>query len=88
MDFLDIVDFITNIDPSERMEYLDVKPLHSCVNQSKFYQIGHPVIIQDKFQDLHNYFGLVRCKVLAPSKVYHSVLPVQFKGELFFPLCK
>ena len=31
MDFLDIVDFITNIDPQERTEYLDVKSLHSCV---------------------------------------------------------
>ena len=36
----------------------------------------------------HNYFGLIKCKVLAPSKLYHPVLPVRVKGKLFFPLCK
>ena len=45
-------------------------------------------IIRENFEPISNYFGLIKCKVLAPANLYHPVLPVRAKGKLFFPLCK
>lgn len=84
-DFLDTADFMTNINPQgwvqtviqrwqiqmERIEYLEVKSLYSYVNWSNIYPIGHPVIIQDNFQDLH------KCKVLASLKLYEPCFTSQ-----------
>ena len=72
----------------ETLEYVDFTSLYPFVNKTKKYPIGHPVIIREDFDDISNYFGLIKCKVLAPSKLYHPVLPVRAKGKLFFPLCK
>ena len=71
-------------------EQLSMSTLHlyPFVNKTKKYPIGHPVIIRENFEDISNYLGFVKCKVLAPSNLYHPVLPVRAKGKLFFPLCK
>jgi hypothetical protein len=58
------------------------------VNKVKVYPVGHPTVIRENFQPISNYFGLIKCRVLAPAKLYHPVLPVRAKGKLFFPLCK
>ena len=72
----------------ETIEYVDFTSLYPFVNKTKKYPIGHPVIIREKFEDISSYFGLVKCKVLAPSNLYHPALAVRAKGKLFFPLCK
>ena len=66
----------------ETIEYVDFTSLYPFVNKTKKYPIGHPVIIRENFEDISNYFGLVKCNL------YHPVLPVRAKGKLFFPLCK
>ena len=55
------------------------------------HPIGHPdKIIRPNYYD-KNWFGLVKCKVLAPQDLYVPVLPVKVKmdkAEKFvFPLC-
>ena len=49
--------------------------------------MGHPDIVIENFASLENYFGLIKCRVLAPRKLYLPVLPVRLNGKLMFPLC-
>ena len=72
----------------ETIEYVDFSSLYPFVNKTKKYAVSHPTIIRANFQPISNYFGLIKCKVLAPANLYHLVLPVRAKGKLFFPLCK
>ncbi len=50
--------------------------------------VGHPKIITENFQDVSEYFGLVKCTVLPPRGLFHPVLPHRACGKLMFPLCK
>ena len=60
----------------EKIEYLDFTSLYPFVNKIKIYPSGHPTIIRENFEPISNYFGLIKCKVLAPANLYHPVLPV------------
>jgi len=33
-----------------------------------------------------NWYGLIKCKIVAPKKLYHPVTPIK-KGKLIFTLC-
>ena len=57
------------------------------MNKYSKYPIGHPKIITEHFEDLENYFGLIKCKVLPPRELFLPVLPHKCKGKLMFPLC-
>ena len=72
----------------KKIEYLDLTSLYPFVNKTKIYPSGHPTIIRENFEPISNYFGLIKCKVLAPANLYHPVLPIRAKGKLFFPLYK
>ena len=37
--------------------------------------------------ELENYFGLIKCRVLPPQKLYLPVLPKRVNDKLLFPLC-
>ena len=74
--------------PVETIEYADYTSLYPFVNKTKLYPTGHAQIIRENFEPISNYFGLVKCKVLAPANLCHPVLPIRAKGKLFFPLCK
>ena len=50
--------------------------------------VGHPEIITENFQDISNYFGFIKCKVLPPRGLLHPVLPYRTKNKLMAPLCK
>ena len=69
----------------KKIEYLDFTSLYPFVNKTKIYPSGHPTIIRENFEPISNYFGLIKCKVLAPANLYHPVLPVRAKGKLFSP---
>ena len=77
-----------NAKPNETIEFIDVTSLYPSVQKFRDFPTNHPTIIRENFKDLSNYFGLVKCKVLAPPNLYHPVLPVRMKDKLFFPLCK
>jgi hypothetical protein len=51
---------------SETLEYADYTSLYPWVNKTKVFPIGHAKIIRENFENISNYFGLVKCKVLAP----------------------
>ena len=92
--FLDVTDILTYLEPrdafiggrvngfklfrdakeGETIEDFDVSSLYPFV-----IGIGHPEIIRENFQDISNYFGLIKWKVLAPTKLYH---PVATKSKL------
>lgn len=38
--------------------------------------------------DISDYFGIIKCKVLPPKKLYFPVLPLHLNGKLIFTLCK
>ncbi|KAJ8307842.1 hypothetical protein KUTeg_014625 [Tegillarca granosa] len=54
------------------------------------YLVGHPEIITsglDKI-NLNDFFGIVKCKILPPRRLFLPVLPVKCNGKLTFPLCR
>jgi len=48
----------------------------------------HPTIITENFNDPSTYFGIIKCKVQPPRKLFHPVLPYRHGGKLLFPLCR
>ena len=38
--------------------------------------------------NIQQYYGLIKCKVLPPRDLYHSVLPYKCNKKLLFPLCR
>ncbi len=59
-----------------RMAYDDVTSLYPWVNSGMH------------FKEISEYFGLVKCSILPPRKLYVPVLPVHASGKLLFPLCR
>ena len=50
--------------------------------------MGHPKIIsQPGHTEISLYFGLAKCTVLPPEKLFHPVLPLRQNGKLTFHLC-
>ena len=72
----------------EKIRYADATSLYPFVQKTKKFPQGHPQILTKDFESLDSYFGLVKCKVLAPEELYFPVLPVRIDGKLYFPLCK
>lgn len=72
----------------ETIQYYDFTSLYPWTNKYCRYPIGHPSIVTDNFQDISQYFGLAKIKILPPTKLYHPVLPYKSRGKLMFPLCK
>ncbi|GFT35662.1 uncharacterized protein TNCV_2849541 [Trichonephila clavipes] len=69
-------------------KYIDFTSLYPWVNKYCEYPVGHPEIITEDFRDIDSYFGLVKCKVFPPKKLFHPVLPFRCNGKLMFPLCR
>nr|XP_042904476.1 uncharacterized protein LOC122270590 [Parasteatoda tepidariorum] len=69
-------------------KYIDFTSLYPWCNKYCRYPIGHPAIITDNFDDVNNYFGFIKCKILPPHGLYHPVLPYRNQGKLMFPLCR
>lgn len=72
----------------ETIQYYDFTSLYPWTNKYCRYPVGHPTIITDNFQDMSQYFGLAKVKILPPRKLYHPVLPYSSNGKLKFPLCR
>ncbi|MET0103898.1 MAG: DNA polymerase, partial [Sedimenticola sp.] len=72
----------------EQIKYVDFTSLYPWVNKYAEYPVGHPKIITKDFDDLSEYFGIAKVKVLPPRQLYHPVLPYRSNGKLKFPLCR
>ena len=57
-------------------------------NYGKF-PVRHPKVYvgADCPPDCLNREGIMKCKVLRPRKLYHSVLPYKSNSKLMFPMC-
>jgi G:T-mismatch repair DNA endonuclease (very short patch repair protein) len=77
-----------NCNEDEKIKYYDFTSLYPWAQKYCAYPKGHPTIITENFQNIENYFGLVKCKILAPIDLYIPVLPVRVNGKLIFPLCR
>jgi hypothetical protein len=53
--------------------------------------LGHPINIRIGHQECQGFEemdGLVKCKILPPTNLYHPVLPQRINGRLMFALCR
>jgi hypothetical protein len=82
--------------PGEKIKYMDVCSLYPWVNKYGTYAVDVPEIfigeqcceLIGSENDLVKVEGLVKCTVLAPTDLYHPVLPQRINGKLFFSLCR
>ena len=81
---------------SECVKAVDFTSLYPFVMKYGKFPIGHPVIIRGPPHifdySLNKYFGLMRCRVLPPKRLFNPLLPQRFEvksggEELIFALC-
>ncbi len=73
---------------TEYGKYFDVTSLYPYVMSKKEYGIGLPhVITEFNGTEIKDYFGFIKCQVLAPDNLLIPVLPVKYGKKLYFPLC-
>ena len=82
------IKFHHSCSPNERIRYLDFTSLYPYVLKKYSYPMNHPSLIQENFSTVDDYFGFIKCKVVAPPKLHIGVLPVRIGNKLLFPLCK
>ncbi|CAH1103834.1 unnamed protein product [Psylliodes chrysocephalus] len=71
----------------KKCRYIDVVSLYPSVQFYDYYPVGHPTKIFNPTEYNPEWFGLVKCTVLPPQKLYHPVLPVK-TTKLTFALCR
>ena len=73
----------------EKIRYYDFCSLYPSVLKYCRFPVGHPEIIIKDFKEVSSYYGLIKCTVLPPQRLYHPVLPQRFSnGKLTFTLCR
>ena len=76
------------VNPGEKIFYVDVTSLYPWVNKNAEYPLGHPeIIFNPSIEDFEDYFGLAKVSILPPYELFHPVLPVRIGEKLTFPLC-
>ena len=76
---------------SEEIKYIDVCSLYPYVCKYGLFPLGHPTIYSQENIDKDNirqYCGLIKCKVLPPTNMYHPVFPQKCSQKLMFPFCR
>ena len=72
----------------ERIDYIDYTSLYPWVNKYGTYPLGHPTILKTPVnQNVHEYFGVAKVDVLAPEKLFHTILPMKLASKCMFTLC-
>lgn len=75
----------------EEIRYVDVCSLYPYVCKYGKFPVGHPKIHVGENEcasrGLH-VDGLLKCKILPPTNLYHPILPVKLHEKLMFLLCK
>ena len=74
----------------KKIKYIDVCSLYPTVIDK--YPVGHPWKVYSPKSYNPQWFGLIKCEVLAPKDLYAPVLPVKVKMDkaekLVFALCR
>ena len=86
------VKLLYNFKENECGRYVDFCSLYPTVQYYQKYPIGHPTKIHNPEKYCNSWYGLIKCKVVPPKGLYHSVLPQRIKVDsyekLIFTLCK
>ena len=81
-----------NFKENECGRYVDFCSLYPTVQYYQKYPIGHPTKIFNPEKYDKSWYGLIKCKVVPPRRLYHPVLPQRIKVDnyekLIFTLCK
>ena len=81
-----------NFKENECGRYVDFCSLYPTVQYYEKYPIGHSTKIFNPEKYDKSWYGLIKCKVVAPKGLYHPVLPQRIKVDsyekLVFTLCK
>ena len=59
--------------------YMDFSSLYPTVQYHQKYPIGHPKKISNPEKHDVSWYGLIKCKVVPPRKLYHPVLPQRIR---------
>ena len=80
------------LDAGAEIRYIDFVSLYPHVLKSCRYPKGHPVVHRDLPDNMYvkgQFFGLVHCKILAPTDLMAPVLPYRTPDDkLLFGLCR
>ena len=81
-----------NFKDNECGRYDDFCSLYQTVQYYLKYPIRHPTKILNHEKYDKSWYGLIKCKVVPPGKLYHPVFPQRIKADnyekLIFTLCK
>ena len=72
-----------NFKENECGRYVDFCPLYSTVQYYQKYPIGHSTKIFNPEKYDKSWYGLIKCKVVAPKGLYHPVLPQRIKVDSY-----
>ena len=75
----------------DEIKYIDVCSLYLYACKYGVFPLGNPTILSQENIDIDNigqYCGLIKCKVLPPTNLYHPVLPYKTNNKPMFPLCR
>jgi hypothetical protein len=78
------------VDDGEKIMYFDVCSLYPYINKHFKVPLGHPKLhVGDdaKNIDIATFEGIIKCRVLPPSDLFHPVLPFKMHKKLMFFLC-
>lgn len=87
---VDCVSTYVKCGEDEEIRYYDVCSLYPTVNKYDKNIVGVPKIIiggDCLKEDIASVDGLIKCRVLPPTQLFHPILPLKMNGKLLFPLC-
>jgi len=76
----------------ECVQYCDVMNLYPYICKNFKFPIGYPVIhVGEVCADKESFLkmdGLIKCTIVPPNDIYHTVLPFRHKKKLLFCRCR
>ena len=87
---------VYDVRENEKIRYVDVTSLDPFINKTGRYPTGHPKIfvgdecyniLGRQYENIHNFDGLISCKILPPRNLSIPLLPTKMHGKLMFILC-
>jgi hypothetical protein len=76
----------------ETIQYVDVMSLYPYICKYFKFTVGHPEILaEDDCGDTDEMLqkgGLMKCTILPPKHLFHTVLPFRCNNRLLFCLCR
>ena len=77
---------------NETIKYVDVMSLYPYICKYFKFPVGHPVNhVGDACKDMEvclRMHGLIKCSIIPPQRLFHSVLPFRSNKKLMICLCR